>query len=208
VQKHSKLTLANSVESPTVSHSDERPKAATPKRSGQPPITQNSHETTNAKPVRIRRIEKVKAGVAALPKPKFDIVDAAVLYRETVRELEFYQKRVNEGLDLEAAHRFCNYVRNSLLEKFFKLNAPDCALGWMEADKVREVAGAMDWQIREMWRTCKVVKKYDEGQVEALNRKSDEQAAQLQKLTAQLLKLTSRQIPRRSIPRLLKEGTR
>src|SRR5580765_8812520 len=54
-----------------------------------------------------RPIAEVKAGIAALPKPKFDMVDTARLYRETVMELEYYQKRVNEGLDLEPAHRFC-----------------------------------------------------------------------------------------------------
>lgn len=138
------------------------------------------HETKQQ--LRKRRpIAEVKAGIAALPKPKFDMVDTARLYRETVMELEYYQKRVNEGLDLEPAHRFCLFVFNSLLWKLFMLNASDDLLGIMDGQRVHQMQKDMLYQIREMWRTCKVVKKYDEGQVEALNRKIDMLAEQMGK---------------------------
>src|SRR4051794_17398096 len=64
-------------------------------------------------------IEEVKANIAALPKAKFDVADVACLYRETMLRFENYQRRVNEGLDLEAAHEFCSFVFNSGLEKLF-----------------------------------------------------------------------------------------
>ncbi len=53
------------------------------------------------------------------------VAGLAWLYRETVRQVDEYEKRVKEGLDLAAANTFCRHVENSGIEKLSRLNAPE-----------------------------------------------------------------------------------
>jgi len=117
-----------------------------------------------------RRVELAVAQKNAVPIAKFDIADVAWLYKETMARLNYYQKRVNEGKDLEAAHDFCGYVFQADLQKLFRLSG---AGGFADADAMNAKRKELEYQIHEMWRTCKVIKRYDEGAVEALNRKVD-----------------------------------
>lgn len=156
---------------------------------------QNSHEITNA-PMRTKwqqqqdkACSKARAAVLALSSAKYHVGDVAWLYRETLLQLEQYKRRVDEGNDLEAAHTFCQYLFTSGIEKLLIANA---SAACVDSEGLARKRKELHSQIRDMWARCKVVRTYNEGHVEALNRKVDE-------LTAQVAKLVRRNQPRNVI---------
>lgn len=147
-----------------------------PAKSNVHPYTKNETDTPLREPspkqkalLRYRREQDV-ALRDMVPKAKFDAVDLAWFYRETMARLSHYQRRVNQGKDLEAAQDFCSYVFNAGMEKLFHYCGEGSTVDPVALTVKRK---ELEYQIHESWRTCKVLKKYDEGEMDAMNRKVD-----------------------------------
>jgi hypothetical protein len=112
---------------------------------------------------------------------KTDISDLAWWYKETITQLNFYDKRVRECQDLEAARRFANYVTWSGMVKLCKRYSQDVPVK-IDGAHLEWKAKELEQRVQDLWRTGKVKQDISETQLEQINHKMDLMAGRLAQL--------------------------
>ena len=114
-----------------------------------------------------------------------DLAEMRWLYAETIRRLETYQQRVNEGRDLEAALDFARYILGARLEKILEpFNTPVSNIpGDYKVDSAH-----LAWKARELQRSVQDCYAYGKaspegytGVLEGIHHKLDILAAHIAK---------------------------
>jgi len=170
-QNKSKIRLANAVEF------CQRKPHANDTRNGND--THPENDTPNIPNERKRNLSKRRPTAieirAAIPKAVCDVVDVGCMYRSTWLELERYDNRVREGVDLEAAVAFCRYVEQCGILKLFAAIPVNIPVR-VDAELLRVKAFQIRGMVQDLWRRSgsgPVKKQFlpKESKIESIERK-------------------------------------
>lgn len=105
------------------------------------------------------------------------------LYKETMSRLEWYDKAVSEGRDLDAANDFARYILNSQLGRILK---PFDNSGVLKVDSSFLVWSASELRSRvcSLWSRGKVAPKAEATHLESIHHKLDLIAGQLARVSS------------------------